>query len=474
MTEITRSQLDAWITKTAPAQRPAVWLIHGEQLLVERSAASLVEHLLAGGPRELGSIGMEGMAENIPDLLEQMNTFGLLSADKVIVFKDARLFEARGGSAAIIQQIEQAAHNQQPAKAGRHLRAFCSRSGINPEDLQTGSDLGNPDIKTLRDALGAEILHQVVQHALTQSGADAESHVDALLAAIEKGFPTGHHLVITVYSKAPKNYKLYKCIAKQGVVIDCSVPAGERRADKTAQEAVLRESWEQQLRKAGKAAGPGVFEAVSQLTGFDLANFYQGTEKLIDYAGDRAQISVADVHAILHRTKTDPVYELTNAVAERNLPQALFFLNSLSADLHPLQIVAALANQMRKLLLARDFIDSEFGRAFSGGISYPQFQQQVMPAVLAYDAYLQKIPAAWQEEGAEQDPKAVSELRLAPQPKNAYPVYQTLTKAHKFSQPDLIGALDHISRADMLLKSTGRNATLVLTQVLQAICRAGR
>jgi DNA polymerase III subunit delta len=474
MTEITHRQLEAWIAKSAPAERPAVWLIHGEQLLVERSAASLIGHLLAGVPRELGSIGMDGLVDNIPDLLEQMNTFGLLSADKVIVFKDARLFETRGNNAAILQQIEQAAHNQQTAKAGRLLRALCSQSGQNLEELQAGSDSGNADIKALREALGPDTLHQVVQHALMHSGAAAEDHIDTLRAAVEKGFPAGHHLIMTVYSKAPRNYKIYKCIEKHGVVIDCSVPTGERRADKTAQEAVLRESWEQQLRKAGKAAAPGVFEAVSQLTGFDLANFCQGTEKLIDYTGDRSQISVADVHDLLRRTKTDPIYELTNAVSDRNLTKALFFLNSLRTDLHPLQIVAALANQIRKLLLARDFIDSEFGRAFHGGIAYPQFQEQVMPAIAAYDAHVQELAASWQEEGAQQDLRVVADLRLAAQPKNAYPVFQTLSKAHKFSQSELIEAMAHISRADMMLKSSGRNPTLVLTQVLQSICRAER
>ena len=76
-------------------------------------------------------------------------------------------------------------------------------------------------------------------------------------------------------------------------------------------------------------------------------------------------------------------HELTNAVADRRLDAALFFLDSiLTSGRHPLQIFAALVNQTRKLLLLKDFAESTYGRVWQPGGSYDHFRQQVIPAIV--------------------------------------------------------------------------------------------
>ena len=69
-----------------------------------------------------------------------------------------------------------------------------------------------------------------------------------------------------------------------------------------------------------------------EMTGFDLRTFSGNLEKLVDYVGARQEITAADVEAVLNRTRQDPIYELTGALADRNPEQALFFLDSLLAD----------------------------------------------------------------------------------------------------------------------------------------------
>jgi len=66
--------------------------------------------------------------------------------------------------------------------------------------------------------------------------------------------------------------------------------------------------------------------------------------------GERREITAEDVAAVLTRTKKDPLYELTNAVTDRDWEKSFFFLASLLAgDIHGLQALAAIANQVRKL-----------------------------------------------------------------------------------------------------------------------------
>ncbi len=102
--------------------------------------------------------------------------------------------------------------------------------------------------------------------------------------------------------------------------------------------------------------------------------------------GDRKKITQDDVENVLKRTKKDPIYEFTNAISDRNVEKSLFFLDSLLSDnLHPLQLLAAITNQIRKLLIARGFIESAHGRSWHSGIQYGQFKSSIMPAVQIYD-----------------------------------------------------------------------------------------
>lgn len=406
MPEINHSRLAGFLNNPPAGKSAAVYLIHGQQVLVEQGLQTLIAHLLDGASRDIHCEVMDGLAENIADALECVNTFGLLAGPKIVVFKDTKLFEA---------------------------------------------------------------------------GADAQDALAMLARAVEKGFPSGHVLVITVYAKVPGNRKFYKTVQSLGLVVDCYVPPGERRADKSAQEAVLRRILDEALQKTGKRMHPGLFGRLYQLTGFDPATFRDNVEKLIDYAGKNAEITAADVAAVIRRTKSDPLYELTNAVADRDVAAALFFVDALlGADWHALQIVSALANQVRKLLVARDFGASDHGRAWKPGMAYPQFQKSVLPAIQAYDAHIAgqvRAPrgASSSQDGAGKKPgadKGAAELALASNPANAYPVFQTLIKSENYRRDELMEAMRWLSETDMRLKSTGQNAAMVLRTAVIAICAA--
>ena len=56
--------------------------------------------------------------------------------------------------------------------------------------------------------------------------------------------------------------------------------------------------------------GRAAFQAMVDKTGEDLRAFAGGLEKLVDYTGQRSEITAADVEAALTRTKKDPLYEL--------------------------------------------------------------------------------------------------------------------------------------------------------------------
>jgi DNA polymerase III subunit delta len=216
------------------------------------------------------------------------------------------------------------------------------------------------------------------------------------------------------------------------------------------------------------------------MTGFDLGTFANNLRILIDYAGQRRAVTAEDVEAALTRTKKDPLYELTNAVTDRHWDRSLFFLDALLAgEIHGLQALAAVANQIRKLLVAKDFIESPAGEAWHPAATYPQFQKSVMPAVVAFDRALIERIGAWEAtlasapaEGKKKKKpdKAATDLQLARNPGNPFPVYQTLKKADRFSRAELLNALEALAEADVRLKSSALHPRLILERVVWRIC----
>jgi DNA polymerase-3 subunit delta len=104
-----------------------------------------------------------------------------------------------------------------------------------------------------------------------------------------------------------------------------------------------------------------------------------------------------------------------------------------------------------------------------------------MPEVQAYDQHLLEQLRDWDKQlVAEEDSgaktprkkkgKSATDLLIARNPNNAYPVYQTLTKAEGYSTEELLGAMEVLAKADIQLKSTAQRPKLILESVVFSIC----
>jgi DNA polymerase-3 subunit delta len=201
------------------------------------------------------------------------------------------------------------------------------------------------------------------------------------------------------------------------------------------------------LGKGGKTMAPGGFEALVEKVGTNVRRFHNELEKLVTFVGKRTEILPSDVETLSKRTKEDPIYEVTNALAERKTKEALFFLDSLlKSNFHPIPVVTALANQVRKLILAKDFIRGPHGGAWKTNLGYGGFQKVVFPELKKHE----------------------SELLAG----NAHPygVYNTLKHSDNYTFEELIEALEILLDADIRLKSSGQNPRTVLEYALLRIC----
>ncbi|MGD9078290.1 MAG: hypothetical protein PVG96_03075 [Desulfobacterales bacterium] len=489
MPEINHKLLKKYLKdlKGDPAKEfAAVYLIFGEELLVKNAYDELLDVLLPAVNRSANYDPMEGTTENVYDVIENVNTFSLLPGTKVVAMRDSRIFYTRDNKSRLLENAKKAYDDDDKKKAAKYFLSLMSNLNLSFEDvdptnrsktLKSVSDLIQID-DWLDDVIGyCRENELVIPEPSDQAG--------ALQKAIEKGFPQNNHLIITT-DVVDKRRGLYKAISNLGVAIDCTVPKGDRRTDKMAQEDILVQKMTEILRPSNKEMDKGAYLALLDMTGFDLRTFCGSLEKLIDYVGKRNTIKVEDVEAVLERTKKDPIYDFTNAVADRQIEKVLFFLNSLlAADFHPLQILAAVANQVRRLMLAKDFTQSQQATVWHAGLSFNAFQKNVMPAIVAYDQELLNILEGWDNSvssagDVDKKParskrkkkmKTQTDLLLARNPKNAYPVYQLMKKSERYSKTELLAAVGLLNETDAQLKLSGQDSKLILERFVLKLCQ---
>lgn len=477
--------LQSLLDKKGKGAFAPVCLIFGEEFLCKTVFDKLLNAMIPAGKRELNYELCDDAQVSVFDLVEKLSTYAITPGLKVVAVKDTRIFNSRTDAVKLFAKAREAYHAQEMEKAARAFVSYAGLLNLTWEELQGDN---RKRLLKAEDANGAEDgwTESLTAYCLEKEIAipSAGDSAEVLQKAVEKGFPKGNHLILTCDS-ADRRRSLFKVLKDQGLMVDCTVPAGERKADKTAQESVLRENLQALLRKHQKTLDPEAYRRLIAMTGFDLRTFSQNIEKLVAFAGERQRITVEDVASVAQRTRRDPIFELTNALAERNLENALFFLSSLLADnFHPLQLLAALVNQVRKLLLAKDFTESERGRVWQDAISYGQFTKSVMPALQAADEALMAQLGEWHHalaEAGEKAPKgarkkktakAATDLVVAKNPRSPYPVYQLLLRAANFSAAELERAVELLHAADLQLKTSAQNPRLVLETVLLQICGA--
>ena len=462
--EISHRDLPKLLVEIKAERVAPVYLLYGDEFLYKSAFRSLLDALVPPNYQGLNYEAIDGTNEDVYKIIEHLNTFPLIPSSKVIAVHGTRIFYSAVGVDDLLRRSKEAFEREDLKESARYFLHMLSIAGMSLGDVMDGNWKRVSD-KGLRESFGASITACQVEGERDADGVwldrviafcvhekmRAPAHQDdaeALNDAILTGYPKNNHLVLTT-DFVDKRRKLYKTIGKIGAVIDCSVPKGGRAADKRHQEEALKAHVKETLKMAGKIMAPGGFETLHKKIGSDMRSFSNELEKLIAFVGERKEILPSDIETTSKRTRQDPVYEMTNAIAERDTRSALFFLDSLlKNNFFPLQVLAAATNQIRKLILAKDFIRSAHGSGWRQGLSYAGFQKMVLPEL------------------EKRDPDILTG--------NVHPfaIYMTLKQSGNYTLEELISALDVLLDADIRLKSSGQYAKIVLERAILRTCGA--
>lgn len=307
------------------------------------------------------------------------------------------------------------------------------------EALQTLPFFGSGKVIWLRDCnfLGDERAASV---------SDVTETLNDLAEELKKFKWSGVRLLISA-GKVDKRKTFFKTLDKIGTVENFSGWSVDdrdwaERAEVAASAAVRlrqKEISEEALGELVNRVGPNPRQIDNEV------------EKLCLFTGKRKKIEFADVAAICTRNKTARAFALGDALGDRDLPRLLRRLDeelwAVKSDSKKSEIglLYGLISKVRAMLLLKEMLREGW---IKPEIDYNRFKAQ-----------LERVPAD----------KLPADRRFNPLALNPYVLYKALPQAKKYTQDELVRAMDLLLRCNQRLVSSGLDEALVLQATLVQI-----
>jgi DNA polymerase III subunit delta len=179
----------------------------------------------------------------------------------------------------------------------------------------------------------------------SKSSTETRGGFEKGLAEYIARLPDTTTLIALIDDELPTSSSLLKAAQEYGKVIQCTLPKG-----------AALESW---IHKRAQALGvkitPEATSLLANFTGNQLRMLANEIDKLATYVGDRAIIDLEDVRLLSASAQEARIFDLTDALAQRNRKQALDLLHDLLSDGEPpLKLISTITSQVRSLLLVKE------------------------------------------------------------------------------------------------------------------------
>jgi len=441
-----KRDLTSVITEIKNGKGARCLLLFGDDLQVQETCAAVIDLLVSKEQRGFNLERFDGRVAPWEQVHASLMTPPFLPGIKVLWIENAPYFISREQKGELGEKVLQLWGDGKQEEAGKLLIDLLVVEGWTQEQWErTAPGAARELVKLLgvEDGEGQKELAEVdALWAFCKSqGIDMSRRrgveAQGLAELLERGLPEWGFLLLTAV-QVDRRMRLYKLFDELGAVFHLGLERD--RSGKVSRENLL-EFINRRMRQAGKTMEPQAREMIVQRAASDLRSLSQELEKLFLYAGERAAIRAQDVEVIFTDQGEGWVFDLTRAIGERDPWAALSQLARLiSRGEHPLKLLGAIASETRRLLAARQSLDGELRGRWRRGMSYPQFQQQVLP---------QEAPVLT---------------------RNPYGDYMCLLRAERFSLSELCRYMDGIHDADFRLKSSGVNPRLVMERLVLGMC----
>lgn len=169
-------------------------------------------------------------------------------------------------------------------------------------------------------------------------------------------------------SEIDKRSKLYKTVQAKGYVSEFSMQ----------DEHSLKRWIAGMLARDGKRITETTVQLILTKAGTDMDNIQMELEKLVCYCMDREVITDADVEAVCTTRTSNHIFDMLNALAEKNQKKALqLYYDLLTLKEPPMRILILLARQCNMLLQAKELkLKGHDNRSIASGMGVAPFIAQ--------------------------------------------------------------------------------------------------
>lgn len=158
---------------------------------------------------------------------------------------------------------------------------------------------------------------------------------------------------IFIESEVDKRSRLYKAVKAKGHIVELGVQ----------DENTLRRWVQGLVKKEHKTMEPGDIVYFLNKVGTDMENITKELEKLVCYAMDRDALTKEDIDAVCVTQITSHIFEMVNAVAEKNQRKALdLYYELLALKEPPMRILFLLTREYRILFHVKALLKQGYGR----------------------------------------------------------------------------------------------------------------
>lgn len=239
-------------------------------------------------------------------------------------------------------------------------KALCNEGDTMNTHFYEGKDFSVGEVIDLAETLPFLSERRVI--FLTDSGlfkSGGEKMAEYLTAPNESTF------FVFTESEVDKRSKLYKTVASKGYAAEFAVQ----------DENTLKRWIAGVLSKDGKKIAENTVQLLITKTGTDMENIQSELEKLICYCMDREVITDNDVEAICTTRISNHIFDMINAIADKQQKKALeLYYDLLALKEPPMRILFLIARQCNLLLQAKELKTKGYdNRTIGSKLGVPPF-----------------------------------------------------------------------------------------------------
>jgi len=444
------AELGDLLEDAAHGRGKPVYLVEGDEYLAHRAARELAEALVPEKDRALNLVLLDASA-GAREVVSHLVTVAMFAAPKAVVVEGADALAEEVDAERELSRARELWQGKRQRDAARRMLKLVRGAGWGAADLAFGSR-GAPAAAKWRKEIGAAPddsdkawLSELSAWAEEQKLAAPPEDLEVLVKAVERGLPPRTHLVL-VAEALPAKHALVRLASAMGVYL-------RRRAERRGrgiETLDISELVEETLRPHGKKLSRDAELELKQRLGDDLRLLAMELEKLALHAGDRAQITRADVEALVAPVREEEFFALGESVAEGDLGRALqLFHDELRRKANvtavALPFLGGVAGAVRRALADHSRYSALPAARGAREMRYDEFQRNVFPEVEAeLSGKGQKVP-------------------------NPYVAYLGYRRARRRARSHWRRALVLCAEADAALKS-GADQRLLIERLLTQVC----